>query len=63
MLQYKISFYRNGKDFPEASGVYYREFYSYKDMKEWANDTLNNDSLYARYHVEEISIDEFLENT
>jgi hypothetical protein len=61
MQQYKISFYRNRKY--SAAAVYYREFDTLLEMKEWANDTLRNDSLYCRYEYILISVSEYLKNT
>ena len=59
-MAYKIFFYRNRKRATPC--IYYREFNTPKDLKEWAMDILNNDSLYCHFRYIEITTTEYLHN-
>lgn len=62
MKQYQITFYPN-KNAKISHVVYYREFETVKELKEWSNDLLHEASLYCRYTYLKITLTVFLENT
>lgn len=60
MKQFKISFYPNRKTCKPA--IYYREFENVKELKDWANHWLNDNSIYFLYSYIKITKQQYLGN-
>lgn len=63
MKQYQIAFYY--KRITAQPTVYYREFETVKELKEWANDKLNNSSwpVYSHFKYIKIPMYQFMEHS